>query len=138
MQVVGLAGVVSKVICGDYFSCALHTSGALSCWGSNAYGQLGDGTLVDKLAPVAVSNMGSGVSVVSAGSAHACAIKLGFVYCWGSNIMAALGQGNCCGAPSNVPAAVSLGGPNTATAVAAGAAHSCALRTDGVALCWGR
>jgi alpha-tubulin suppressor-like RCC1 family protein len=138
LQVVGPAGAVSKVICGDYFSCSLYTSGALYCWGSNAFGQLGDGTLIDRLAPVAVSNMGGGVTQVSAGSAHTCAIKLNSVWCWGSNTMAALGKGDCCGAPSNVPVQVNLGGPNTATAVAAGAAHSCALRTDGVALCWGR
>ena len=129
---------MSNVICGDYFSCAISTSGSLSCWGSNAYGQLGDGSFLDKAAPAAVSNMASGVSHLSAGSAHACAIKLGAVWCWGSNIMATLGQGNCCGAPSNVPVAVSLGGPNTASAVAAGAAHTCALRTDGVALRWDR
>jgi alpha-tubulin suppressor-like RCC1 family protein len=114
------------------------TFGGLFCWGSNSFGQIGDGTFIDKLSPAPVSNMTSGVTSASAGSAHMCAIKLGRVYCWGSNIMAALGQGNCCGAPSNIPVAVSLGGVENATAVAAGAGHTCALRTDGSAVCWGR
>ena len=138
LQVAGLTSGVSKVICGDYFSCAIFSSGALSCWGSNSYGQLGDGTFVDKYAATAVASMSSGVTYASAGSSHVCVIKLGAVWCWGSNAFAALGQGNCCGAPSNTPVAVALGGPNTATAVAAGAAHTCALRTDGPLLCWGR
>lgn len=138
LQVTGLTSGVSKVICGDYFSCAISTSAALSCWGSNSYGQLGDGTFIDKLAPTPVSNMASGVTHASAGSAHMCAIKSGAVYCWGSNLLATLGQNNCCGAPSNIPVAVSLGGSNTAIAVAAGAGHTCAVRTDGAAFCWGR
>lgn len=137
LQVRGLSSGVSKVICGDYFSCAILTTGAMSCWGSNAYGQLGDGTFIDRLAPSGVSNMDNGVTFANAGSAHTCAIKLGAVWCWGSNGFATLGQGTCCGGPSNVPVAVALGGPNTASALAAGAAHTCALRTDGPVFCWG-
>jgi alpha-tubulin suppressor-like RCC1 family protein len=137
VQVTGLTSGVSKIVCGDYFSCAVVTPGALSCWGSNAYGQLGDGTFIDKYVPTPVMNMSSDVTYASAGSAHMCAIKSSTVWCWGSNILAALGQGTCCGAPSSVPLPVSLGGLN-ATAVAAGAAHTCALRTDGSAFCWGR
>jgi alpha-tubulin suppressor-like RCC1 family protein len=82
--------------------------------------------------------MASGVTSANAGSVHMCAIKLGAVWCWGSNGFATLGQGTCCGGPSNVPVAVALGGPNTASVLAAGAAHTCALRTDGPVLCWGR
>ena len=138
-QVTGLTSGVSKVICGDYFSCAISTSGALSCWGSNAYGQLGDGTFVDKLVPTPVSSMTSGVNSASAGSAHVCAIKTdGAVYCWGSNLLATLGNTKCCNAPSNTPVQVNLGSPNTATVVAAGAGHTCAVRTTGGTFCWGR
>ena len=142
MQVTGLTSGVSKVICGDYFSCAISTAGALSCWGSNAYGQLGDGTFVDKLVPTPVSGMTTGVLSASAGSAHVCAIKSGgALYCWGSNLLATLGNGKCCNAPSNTPVQVTLntlGGPNTATVVAAGAGHTCAVRTTGGTFCWGR
>lgn len=35
--------------------CGLNTSGRAYCWGSNLLGQLGDGTLVDRLAPTPVA-----------------------------------------------------------------------------------
>jgi alpha-tubulin suppressor-like RCC1 family protein len=34
---------------GGYHNCAVKTDGAVVCWGYNNSGQLGDGTLVNKL-----------------------------------------------------------------------------------------
>jgi alpha-tubulin suppressor-like RCC1 family protein len=39
---------------GDYHSCALRDDGTVRCWGSNAYGQVGDGTTSNRLGPVEV------------------------------------------------------------------------------------
>ena len=36
-------------------SCVIMSDGELRCWGSNAYGSVGDGTLEDRFAPVTVS-----------------------------------------------------------------------------------
>ncbi|WP_395683344.1 hypothetical protein [Dokdonella sp.] len=43
-EVVGLGGPVEAVSAGSQHTCALMATGALKCWGSNAYGQVGDGT----------------------------------------------------------------------------------------------
>jgi alpha-tubulin suppressor-like RCC1 family protein len=49
----GLSGA-SLVITGQNHTCALLSAGGAKCWGYNAYGQLGDGTVVQKTSPVTV------------------------------------------------------------------------------------
>jgi hypothetical protein len=46
----------SSIDAGYYYtrSCALLSTGAVSCWGANTYGQLGDGSTTDRLSPVQV------------------------------------------------------------------------------------
>jgi len=39
---------------GNYSTCAVNANGVAYCWGSNEYGQLGDGTEVDRADPVGV------------------------------------------------------------------------------------
>ena len=54
VSVVGLSGVVSSLAAGGDHTCAV-VDGAAKCWGWNYYGQIGDGSTVQKNAPVAVS-----------------------------------------------------------------------------------
>jgi alpha-tubulin suppressor-like RCC1 family protein len=42
---------------GWYHSCLLLSNGMAACWGSNQYGQLGDGTTIDRLTPGIVPNV---------------------------------------------------------------------------------
>jgi hypothetical protein len=112
------------------YTCAIK-SGALYCWGYNGYGQLGDGTTTNSNTPVAVTNMGSGVTAVAAGAYHTCAIKSGALYCWGLNNYGQLGASSSqtCGyypysySCSTTPLAVTNMGSGV-TAVAAGGWHS--------------
>jgi YVTN family beta-propeller protein len=148
VDVVGLTSGVSAISAGAGGTCALTTaaiggpSGGVKCWGFNGFGQLGDGTTIDRLTPVDVVGLTSGVSTISmAGEgAHTCAvITNGSVRCWGSNSDGQLGNGNI-GDFSATQVVVSgfIGeAPPFAASVSAGGSQSCAMTTVGTVLCWG-
>ena len=121
----------------DGHSCALREGGDISCWGWNGSGQLGDGTGDRSLVPVGVAGVSDAVAV-AAGGGHSCALREGgTVSCWGDNWSGQLGDGTggADGDFSLVP--VGVMGISDAVAVAAGGAHSCALREGGTVSCWG-
>jgi alpha-tubulin suppressor-like RCC1 family protein len=135
-QPVGRAAAgIAAVAAGWSHACALRRTGALDCWGSNAQGQLGDGTFTDKSSPTAVDGLGGKVTAVAAGHRHTCVLlETGGVQCWGGDASGALGDGGAANrsAPADVPGLTS-----GVAAVAAGAGHTCALRTGGAVTCWG-
>lgn len=53
-QRVPLEGAARQIALGAHHACALLTDGSVWCWGSNFYGQLGDGTRADSDVPVRV------------------------------------------------------------------------------------
>jgi hypothetical protein len=98
------------------------------------------GTLVNGLAAEAFVGVTSGallgdVEAVAAGENHSCALLSGgAVRCWGANGSGQLGNGTTTDFPAAMPV-VGLGG--TATAIAAGWLHTCALLNNGTVRCWG-
>lgn len=67
-----------------YGYCAVRADGAVFCWGSNSYGQHGDGTTDDHTYAVEVQNLAGTSTEVSSGERNNCAIQGdGTVTCWG-------------------------------------------------------
>ncbi len=72
---------------------------------------------------------------LSVGNNHACYVASGLVYCWGSNNQGQLGQDHTEFTRSATPLVI----PNLTgvTQVAAGANHTCILKSDGSVHCFG-
>lgn len=124
-----------SVALGDKTTCAI-SGGAAFCWGDNYYGQVGDGSTVDRFSPTPVSGLSSQVTSIAIGSGHACAVQNGAAKCWGANAFGQLGDGTQDG--SLTPMNVNFLGSYTPITVAVGTGHSCAILNDGTARCWGR
>ena len=94
VKVIGLDDAID-VTAGDWHTCALRSTGEVSCWGRNRDGQLGNDDMgVDSYVPVSVRGISDAVSV-SANGEHSCAVHAtGEVSCWGDNWQGELGTGN--------------------------------------------
>lgn len=141
------AGFTPVHIAASYYStCAWTSAGAAKCWGNNTNGQLGQGNTTPigdggsglSVAFASVISFGGGlVSQVSPADYSTCArLSTGSVKCWGMNNDGQLGLGNMTAiqAPGS---AVDFGGGRTATQIATGGAHTCALLDNNSMRCWG-
>lgn len=122
----------------SYHSLALRSDGTVWAWGTNYYGQLGNGTTVSSSEPVQVSGL-SNVVAVATRAYHSLALRSdGTVWAWGSNWYGELGNGTSLPFPdvgSNVP--VQVIGLSSVVAIAAGNGHSVALLKNGSIYTWG-
>ena len=133
--VAGLTDATGLAANGQH-ACAIRAGGSLVCWGSNATGQLGDGTLINRSQPVPVVGLHD-VTAVATGLSHTCALSAAGLSCWGSNSQGQLGvETPTSTAPITAPMPVPL--VATPVAIAAGAQHTCAVRSTGAVLCWGQ
>ncbi len=123
-----------QVTAGWNHTIALVDNGTVWTWGMNTFGQLGDGTRVDRNTPVQVSGL-SDVTAVAGGGLHSLALKEdGTVWAWGMNTYGQLGDGTT----DSSATPVKVSGLSNVIAIACGGFHSMALKKDGTVWTWGR
>lgn len=145
----GLGSGVAAISAGWGHTCALLETSEIRCWGLNQYGQLGDGTTVNRLDPVTVLDHPGGPAAtgfvsVSAGYQHTCATTdEGAVKCWGSGTLGLMGPmppDVCVEGSSGYPCSTTplvIDGLEGAASVGAGYWHTCTVALDGSVFCWG-
>lgn len=147
---IALGARASALALGNDTSCALLTDATVRCWGHDNQGQNGDGLLNEpgqRVQPAAVAGLSDVVQLVG-GREHFCALRdpaplndgVTELVCWGNNASGQLGAGAAVVRAVGPLAVLGEGGVGTLTdamAIAAGDAHSCAVRADGSAVCWG-
>lgn len=94
VRVQGLSGKARALALGDDYTCALMENGAVQCWGSNLYGQLGSAEARDDAQPRAIRGLAAPAQSIAAGENHICAVlNTSAVQCWGRNFAGELGNG---------------------------------------------
>lgn len=130
-------------------TCALSSSGTISCWGSNQWGQLGGTTnqacavagdlyLVPTI-PCSRSPVDVGSSVqfdqVTAGFGFTCALSVAYeAFCWGRNDRGQLGVDST---QASLATPTPVAGGHLFTDIDAGFAHACGVTVDKALYCWG-
>lgn len=137
-------GSFEVISAGPAHSCALDDQGYAYCWGSDKYGQLGDGTAFigycgsspDQYPcspiPVPVAG-GHRFKSIDLGFSHTCAITLeGDAYCWGRNWKGNVGDGSTSHGRVYLTPNLVVGGHKFTEITS-----TCGITTAGSALCWG-
>lgn len=132
MLVQGLTDVVA-IAAGQYHSLALRSDGTVWAWGWNYYGQLGDGTTIDRTTPVQVQGL-TNVVAIAASSNFSLALKAdGTVWAWGQNSYGQLGDGTII----NKKNPVQVKNTSNVRYINAYRNTACAVKTDGTVWGWG-
>ena len=123
---------------GDEHTCGIAMTGKAFCWGSNQYGQIGDGRRTGPQSPYRYPTLVVGdheFESLALGLRFTCGLTdEGRALCWGHNFYGQIGDGTTSGekfAPT--PVKTNL----TFVSIVAGHRHVCALTGDGGAYCWG-
>jgi alpha-tubulin suppressor-like RCC1 family protein len=134
---------ITRVAAGQEGGYALGDDGHVYAWGSNMFGDLGDGTNTDSNVPVQVSAgaIPAGVNITAIGGGSSSAYGIGsdgHVYAWGNGGNGQLGDG--LGTSSSAPVLVAAGAIPTdvlLTSVSGGYHSAIALGNDGKVYGWG-
>ena len=116
-------------------TCAVKVDHTLWCWGLTDYGQTGHPASTQPLLTPQRVGTSSRWSEVSVAWSHACAVRTsGELFCWGQGLRGQLGIGKKVG---SLTSPQQVGSVTSWVHVETAGWHSCALRRDGSAACWG-
>lgn len=125
----------TQVAVGARHTCGLASDGKAHCWG--AAGTLGDGSSQNRTVPGPVSGDHIFTTIVGGGVVTCGVVSTGGSLCWGGNEYGGVGDGTR--TLRLTPVAVSS--QESFVAFAPGGhhlnSHTCALKADGAARCWG-
>lgn len=147
----GQGRTATQVVAGGQHTCALLDDATLKCWGNNDHGQLGLGLGPDEHQGDAPGEMGDPLPAVDFGGAavptrlaagfrHTCVLlDNGNVKCWGANDQGQVGFDDVLDHrdPSQDPPLILDQTLTTASRIATGHFHTCALLDGGQVKCWG-
>jgi alpha-tubulin suppressor-like RCC1 family protein len=120
---------------GSGFCAAIKTDGTLWTWGSNDYGELGDGTTSNRSSPVQTVSGGTNWKLVSCGGYKIMAIKTdGTMWGWGYGFLGQLGTGD----GTNRSSPTQVVGQSNWKYVYSSIYLTQAIKTDGTLWGWGR
>ncbi|BAJ76047.1 alpha-tubulin suppressor [Microbacterium testaceum StLB037] len=129
---------IVSVVTGSAFSLALLKDGTVWSVGSNAVGQLGDGTTTDRATWARIDGLSDVTQIAASDSLSMAVLADGTIRAWGDNSDGQLGNGST--AP-NSPTPVTVAGIGSsepkAVQIALGFASSYALLEDGSIRSWG-
>jgi alpha-tubulin suppressor-like RCC1 family protein len=136
------AGVQNAVACEEHpkpikisawnHSLALGADGTVWSWGDNFWGNVGDGTQIDRYEPIQVLDDAKDISA-SKGWFSLALKKDGTVWGWGSNAGGQIGQASS--GPVTTPTPID--GLNDVADIEAGGEFGIALKNDGTVWTWG-
>lgn len=136
---------IVSVSLGGSHSALLTSNGRVFTWGKNNFGQLGDGTVIDKLSPIDITNKFSllvdeKIISITLGDNHSSALTSnGRLFIWGSNEYGQIGNSTLIKriSPTDITSFFMLSINETIEYVSLGKTHSAALTSDGRVFTWG-
>jgi alpha-tubulin suppressor-like RCC1 family protein len=146
VQVLGPGGTgnlagVAVVGAGAEHTIALRSDGSFWAWGNNSGGQLGNGSNTNSSVPLQVMGLPRVVAAAAALNGYS-SVALGddgSVWDWGNNSSGQLGDGSYTNRtrPVEVLGSGGVGYLTGVVSIAAGEAHSLAVKSDGTVWAWG-
>jgi alpha-tubulin suppressor-like RCC1 family protein len=136
VETAGISNNIKTITAGTYHTCVVDSSDQVYCWGNNAEGELGDGTITASNLPVKVSGLPADILSLAAHENHTCAWeKDGGVWCWGEITFSDAGASTQ--SAMLLPEKVNVKTGNI-QAIASGLDHTCEINEKSGVECWGR
>jgi len=136
---------ITSISLGYSSSAAITSEGRLFTWGDNYFGQLGNGTTVDKHVPTEITNqfnlaIGETITTLSMSNHHSSTLTSeGRVFMWGYNSYGQLGDGTTVSKyiPTEITDQFNFAIGEIISSISLGSSHSLAITSEGRLFTWG-